>query len=134
DERRRIQNVIDARMDLEEIDSPRIEERTTTPKRARGSFLIGAVIAGLLILSAIGVWRIPLVNRGESQVAAVRFNIEPPEGYSFAALPGIAVSPDGRYVTFEAIRDGQRTLWIRPLDSLKSRQLPGTEGASGPFW
>ena len=30
--------------------------------------------------------------------------------------------------------DGLEQLWVRPLDSLTSRPLPGTERASYPFW
>src|SRR5262249_26463954 len=30
--------------------------------------------------------------------------------------------------------DGKQLLWIRPLDSLTAQPLPGTDGASSPFW
>src|SRR5207247_10641234 len=29
---------------------------------------------------------------------------------------------------------GNTTLWVRSLDSLQARQLPGTEGGVQPFW
>jgi Tol biopolymer transport system component len=45
-----------------------------------------------------------------------------------------AISPDGRHVAFVAIMDGQRALWIRDLDGLNTRRLPGTENAVFPFW
>ena len=35
---------------------------------------------------------------------------------------------------FGAISKGQPTLWVRPLDALAARQLPGTDGATFPFW
>src|SRR5688572_3997232 len=41
-----------------------------------------------------------------------------------------AISPDGRHVVFS--KGG--TLWIRSLDQLYPRQLPGTTGARHPFW
>jgi eukaryotic-like serine/threonine-protein kinase len=41
----------------------------------------------------------------------------------------VSVSPDGRKLAFTA--DG---LWSRDLDALEWRRLPGTEGASTPFW
>jgi eukaryotic-like serine/threonine-protein kinase len=48
------------------------------------------------------------------------------------------VSPDGRKLAFIAAdADGKLRLWIRPLDSLEARVLPGIEIASGPlpfFW
>jgi eukaryotic-like serine/threonine-protein kinase len=42
----------------------------------------------------------------------------------------ITVSPDGRQLVTTA-RDG---LWVRGFDALEWRRLPGTEGATFPFW
>jgi eukaryotic-like serine/threonine-protein kinase len=41
----------------------------------------------------------------------------------------VSVSPDGRKLVFTA-----GGLWLRDLDALEWRRLPGTEGASTPFW
>ena len=49
-------------------------------------------------------------------------------------LASLAVSPDGLNVAFVAAVDGQPHVWVRPLDSVASRPLPGTAGASLPFW
>jgi Tol biopolymer transport system component len=47
----------------------------------------------------------------------------------------MAISPDGRQIAFVArSEEGTATLWVRPLDSLEARELPGTEGARYPFW
>jgi len=47
----------------------------------------------------------------------------------------LALSPDGRMLVFAATgADGKDFLYLRPLDSLESRVLPGTEGAAFPFW
>jgi eukaryotic-like serine/threonine-protein kinase len=45
-----------------------------------------------------------------------------------------AISPDARKLAFSAIRDGRTMLWVRDLDSMAPRSLPGTEGATDPFW
>ena len=42
------------------------------------------------------------------------------------------VSPDGRHIAFAADADGKRLIWIRPLDSLEARPLPGTDGVLRP--
>lgn len=47
---------------------------------------------------------------------------------------GNEISPDGRLVAFVAYSSGTENLWIRPLDSLVSRELAGTDGAGLPFW
>ena len=44
------------------------------------------------------------------------------------------MSPDGRALVFQATVEGKSQLWLRPLDSEVARPLPGTEGASFPFW
>ena len=50
---------------------------------------------------------------------------------------GFALSPDGRniaYIAATSTPDAKSVLWIRPLDSLQARELPGTEAAAFPFW
>jgi eukaryotic-like serine/threonine-protein kinase len=47
----------------------------------------------------------------------------------------LAISPDGTNVVFAAPSDsGTAQLWLRSLKSVAARLLPGTEGASFPFW
>ncbi|MFN0096220.1 MAG: protein kinase domain-containing protein [Dehalococcoidia bacterium] len=45
-----------------------------------------------------------------------------------------ALSPDGRSLVFVASGDGPSRLWLRPLDRAEAQPLPGTEGATYPFW
>src|SRR5262245_3712241 len=45
-----------------------------------------------------------------------------------------AMSPDGRRLVFVSSGGGSAQLWLRPLDSATAQPLPGTEGASYPFW
>ena len=58
---------------------------------------------------------------------SLRLSLLPPGGESVQAS---AISPDGHYLALAM--DGG--LWIRPLDQQDARQLPGTVGASNPFW
>jgi Tol biopolymer transport system component/predicted Ser/Thr protein kinase len=68
----------------------------------------------------------------------IRFTIPLPEGNtfgSFAQAGAVALSPDGRRLAFTAVPPGGRSaLWVRDLDALTPRVLPGTEGAALPFW
>ncbi len=65
----------------------------------------------------------------------------PPTGHTFTPTEGsvttaqLALSPDGRALVFVATgSDGSRQLWLRRLSSLAPTPLPGTEGATFPFW
>jgi len=50
-------------------------------------------------------------------------------------MGSLALSPDGSMLAFAA-RDGEgeRRLWVRGMDSVDARVLPGTAGARYPFW
>jgi serine/threonine protein kinase/Tol biopolymer transport system component len=45
------------------------------------------------------------------------------------------LSPNGELIAFTATSaDGKTAIWVRPMNSLETRVLPGTEGAIFPFW
>jgi eukaryotic-like serine/threonine-protein kinase len=62
-----------------------------------------------------------------------------PVRFGVPLLPGnlsFTLSPDGRRLAFPAPGpDGRNVIWIRSLDSLEPRSLPGTENVQTPvFW
>jgi eukaryotic-like serine/threonine-protein kinase len=69
----------------------------------------------------------------------IRTFIPPPADTAFiffgdAAGP-LVLSPDGRNLVFLASTvSGAPRLYLRPLDALEARPLPGTENAMFPFW
>jgi serine/threonine protein kinase len=66
----------------------------------------------------------------------IQFSLEPPPATQFNNGPNaMTPSPDGRFVVFGA-GDSRDTsmLWLRLLDGLTARPLPGTEGGSFTFW
>ncbi|HEV1285240.1 MAG TPA: protein kinase [Bryobacteraceae bacterium] len=84
--------------------------------------LFAGVIAALLLSYAL------FIDRAPAPLAAVRFEIPPPEGTSWGASDFPVLSPDGSRIMFGATgRDGSRHLWIRPLDSVNAQPIPGTE-------
>ncbi|MFI5166475.1 MAG: protein kinase [Thermoanaerobaculales bacterium] len=85
------------------------------------------LLAAAALLLAILHWRTPA-----SELPLTRFTVPAPEKSTFAG--SLALSPDGRTLAFIATSGGATSLWLRTLDSLSPRVLPGTEDASAPFW
>ena len=76
---------------------------------------------------------------GEPQsTARISFSVHPPERRTVLSVGDdagpVAVSPDGRHLAFVATSEKEQLLWVRRLDTLDARALPGTEGATYPFW
>ena len=90
------------------------------------------------IAAAAAVWGF---MRPAPQAPALvsRFVITPPTDAPLANVPGydVAISPDGRRIAYVA-RMGQgdgTVIYLRDLDGLEARAVPGTEMAgSGPFF
>jgi serine/threonine protein kinase len=69
--------------------------------------------------------------------APVRSQIALPEKVTADPSDSFSLSPDGRHLAFTAAgSDGVMRLWIRTLDALQARQVPGTESNWIPmfFW
>jgi len=67
------------------------------------------------------------------------FQMDPPPLNSFRLTGDTAgppvISPDGAYVAFTVTgKDGKFKLWVRALNSVDGRALPGTDGSTFPFW
>jgi DNA-binding winged helix-turn-helix (wHTH) protein/Tol biopolymer transport system component len=62
-----------------------------------------------------------------------RFVVDAPAGKTI--VTGAVLSPDARRLVFVAADASEKaSLWVRDLTSAESRMLPGTEGATRPFW
>jgi serine/threonine protein kinase len=133
DPRQRLRDIGEARIALEEVLSGAPDLVSAAPAtRSLGPWrLWGAVV--LLALIAAGSTSLYL-HQKPSPSPVVRFEIPAPEKTTLSGL--FALSPDGRKLAFVGIgEDGQRRVWVRSLDTLEARPLPGTEGVSyNPFW
>ena len=116
-------------------EAPSADETRPRARRALLPWLVAASLAAVTILLAALVARDRAAHRAEP---VVRTAIVPPEDVTFdlrdAAAPP-AVSADGRKIVYGAIVKGQgRHLFLRSLDSIDAQLLPGTQGATFPFW
>lgn len=89
--------------------------------------LAGGVALGI----AMTVLLLPVLRRSPETPAPLRLSVIPPRGTSVVSS---VISPDGRRIAFTAISDGKTQLWVRELDSVAAKVLPGTDDASFPFW
>ncbi len=95
------------------------------------------VTAALILIAALAGWAIAHFRQSPPDDRVISLQIDPPENGRFVfgvSAGGVALSPDGKTAAYVASSNGKTGLWIRPLDSTIARLLPGTEGASYPFW
>jgi serine/threonine protein kinase len=149
DPRRRLHDIADARIELDEALTNPSESGAIAVASATRPVTISAAsnreraawaIALLSLLGLIGIiavrGRQPMTS--EAADAVYRTTIPLPQDL---ALTGpepssrFSLSPDGRMMVFVASAKGGPTmLWLRPLDSPLAQPIAGTEGATYPFW
>ena len=126
----RYQSMRDVVLDLR---TPPHETPTTTAKPNRWPWVL--VAATTVLATAVAIF--PLRKNAESPLPA-KFDVNPPPESRFTPVSdigGSAISPDGRTLAYVAAdAKGTTLIYIRPLDSLQARALPGTENAGRPFW
>jgi eukaryotic-like serine/threonine-protein kinase len=93
-----------------------------------------AVVMAIVLGGIAGMF----INR-PPQSASTRTVIDPPAKTAISLTGDFGgppvLSPDGGSLAFAATgADGKIALWVRPMNQLEARMLPGTEGAIFPFW
>ena len=91
-------------------------------------------LAGILLLTGAYSFLRPRDGDLQSQ-QLLRTSILAPDQSRIPWASDSAISPDGRFLVFSASNpDGKVPLWLRPVDSLTARPLPGTDRGYNPFW
>jgi serine/threonine protein kinase len=135
DPNQRLHAIADARLDIAEAKSEPITVVSSVNGWARRERAIAVVAAAALVAAltmtvpTIRYFRTPLTVQADAPELRLQV-ITPPTTDPVS----MALSPDGRRLTFVATSDGTPRLWLRPLDSVTGQPLPGTDGASYPFW
>jgi serine/threonine protein kinase len=145
DPRRRLQDIGDARIEIEET----LEDQTDSGARSSSAARSSAPRAHRERLAwvATGVSILALVATLSRDRTESRRETRPSQTYSASIfLPDLrlwnggpsgrfALSPDGSRLAIVASDDSGRTmLYIRPLSTQVAQPLAGTENASFPFW
>ena len=138
DARQRLQAIGDARIALEEVLTGTAP--STTAPRGTPSWKLRLVVGlgGILIPSAVGfaVWNLKPSPAPPRPV--IRFTITLPPGQALAGLhqPALALSADGSQLAYVATTPGQgvQQIYLRAMDGVDARPIPGTELGTAPFF
>ena len=145
DARRRLHDIADARIEIEEtLDqpaAPSAEVRADgSPRRLLTPKTIGwAAAAAVAMIALAGVAALSWWPKQAPPLPAflARLMITLPAAHVLekGRFPSVALSPDGKLLVYAAAVSGGRTnLYLRPLDDVTARRVPETEGASSPFF
>ncbi len=136
DSRERLRDIGDARVELGEIagGGAAIEPGPTVstgPSRRVWPVAVIATIVGAL-LTAVVMQRFIQAPAP----ATLRVMVQAPDKQILSVqTPDFTMSPDGSTIAFIASDpSGVAHVWLRSLGSEQTRMVPGTEGASFPFW
>lgn len=129
----RIQTAHDVKLQLQWILEGGSQAGVAAPVAARRKSRerLAWIAAGALAVASIVLGAAALKPKRASR--PVIFELTAPAQVRSVDLPRI--SPDGRRLAFNAIDSlGTQSIWVRQMNSLDAQKLPGTEGASRPFW
>jgi serine/threonine protein kinase len=140
--RRRLRDIGDARLELEEIlESPEPTAEGGTEAAATPASPLRRLLpwAAAAVLLAGGLAAGFFLRPTSEPAPVIRASIPSPDGTVFsldAASPGAAtLSPDGSKIAFAAQDEtGQILLYVRPLSASQAYALSGTDGPQYPFW
>jgi serine/threonine protein kinase len=108
--------------------------RVTSTNRNRERLAWALAMVGMIAAITIGV--VQFTNREAKPL--VRSQINAPEKFRFNLVGDYSgppvISPDGTRIVFSATLDGKSQLYLRSISKLSLDALPGTEGATFPFW
>ena len=116
---------------------PLTSSRRRSYPRDRRSWVTATAFA--VVGAAVGVAGLSLATtlrpHESDERPLLRAAILPPPGEDFAGGGGMTLSSDGTMLAFTVLRAPPRPrLFVRPLSSDVSREIPGTADASFPFW
>jgi len=134
---RRLRDATDARIEIEDaLDAPAAVEPPTSVMPAHpvwqraipwaAGLIAGAVIAGL------AVWN--LKPSPPKRVTRTVVALPLDDQLVIRPFPVFALSPDGTLLAYQASRGGTQQIYLRRIDSLEARPVPGTEGARSSFF
>ena len=132
DPRKRLRDISGMELLLEEPAAPTVIEvpveapARREPKNSKLAWVAAGALA--LALAALGFL---YFRELEHTQATLRYTVTAPGN---STVHSFAISPDGRLLAIAARVNGNRQLWLRPLNALQAQPMAFTEDATYPFW
>ena len=145
DRTHRLQDIGDARVAIEEVISGEVilpglngAVSAEAPSSQRRMRLLGSLVALFALTTVVSAW-LAFRPRTVPALPSVNLSIihragEPLNTNVFVVGSIVAMSPDGSRMAYIGSRDGTSHVFVRHLSSYDSRMIPGTEGATAPFF
>ncbi len=136
---KRLHDIADARLEIVEALAGPGEELAgggpsgTARRRSWIAPVAAAALTGLVIGGAVG-WT--LHTRPPPAPRVTRFSLQLGPGSRLGGIysPAIAIDPAGERIAFSRTTAEGTQIYLRQLDGLEALAVPGTEGASQPFF
>ena len=132
DSRRRLRDIGDARMEIEDVVAVRASSSSiaAASAAAKGSRRLfdWARLVGVALLAAAAGWFVPGAFHRPRSIQTSRFTVQQPQGV-FLSTDGAspAISPDGSSLAFVAFDStGESRIWLRKLESTVAKPIAGT--------
>lgn len=142
DPKERLHHIADARLELVDAVGGVVEEgggkAATAARGRRAAALVGAVLLGALLWGAVAWVSGPSAPEERPPATPSRWTVDVSD-HGQLDLGGrsapLAISPDGRTLAYVArTPQGSTRLYVRHIDRLEARAIPGSEGAENPFF
>jgi serine/threonine protein kinase len=138
---KRARDAGDARIEIEEVLAAPVTAELTTSAPTKGFHALGRrtliLSVGIFILGAVfaslATWNL----KPSPPQPVTRMAINLPPGQQLAGLENgsaVVFSPDGTHLAYVARQGNIQQLYLRSMDSMEARPIPGTEEAVNPFF
>ncbi len=136
--RQRVQSAGDVRVALEECERTPAAPVASVPRKRISTLAMALAAAAGMVVGA-AVWAFVARARAGAPVAAlpsVRVVLQLPADAPLWLDDGesLAFSRDGRILAWVGGAGAARRIFLRPIDGMEAAPVPGTEGATNPFF
>ena len=140
DRKRRLADVSDARLEIDEIRAGAAEPQTaTTPARGpRWKAWLAASVAAIAIALIAGLvaWNLKPAATSRREVSRQTITLPDEQQLADSRNPILALAPDDRHLAYVAIKKGEPEpqIYLWSFEQGSARLVPGSAGADTPFF